>query len=65
MLFRVGGSTFEGTGPSALCSFSHRQHGEFRLLPQVEPLRFLIPFYIFILCISIYVYIKCENYVCV
>ncbi len=55
MSFRVGGSPVEGTGPSALCSFGHRQHGELHLLPQVDQSRSLVPFCIFILCIWIWV----------
>lgn len=36
MSFRVGGSSVEGVGPTALCSLGHRQHGKFHLLPQVD-----------------------------
>lgn len=35
MFYRIRGSSAESTGPRALCSLSHRQHGELHVLPQV------------------------------
>lgn len=51
MSFRVGGRSVEGTGPSTLCSFGHRQHGELHLLPQVDLLGSIIPSCISVLCV--------------
>lgn len=49
LFFRVGSSPVKGTGPSATCTFSHRQHGELRLLPQVGLPWLYVPSRIFIL----------------
>lgn len=47
--FRVGGRPVEGTGSSALWTFSHRQHGKLCLLPQVPGFKCLL---VFPLCVN-------------
>lgn len=61
--FRVGGRPVEGTGPSSLCSSSHRRHEGLHLLPQVYLHRSLLLFSIYIVYVWLLV-CMCYCFTC-